>query len=205
MLQIATIEAPLNRPSLLGPAVGLVRRALALGLLRDRDRIDRLDLELLRGIASEASSAGIGRDAAIALLERGTPARLGNAISRLDDALAESPLPDRELAVLSETFDIDELAALIGVAPVSLRRYAAGARAVPDEVAARIHWLALVSADLAGAYNAIGVRRWYERPRTQLGGRSPRQLLGRDWSPEQLKVKRVRALATALAGAGGGT
>ena len=205
MIQIATIESPLDRPSLLGPAVGLVRRALALGLLRGRDRIERLDMDLLHGIAREASSAGIGRDAAIALLEPRTPARLGSAIARLDDALAESPLPDRELAQLGEVFDTDQLAALVGVAPVSLRRYAAGARTVPDVVAARIHWLALVTADLTGAYNALGVRRWFERPRTQLGGRSPRQQLSREWSPEQAKVRRVKALAAALAGAGGAT
>lgn len=203
MIQIATVEAPLNRPALLGPAVGLVRRALALGLLRDRERVDRLDMDLLRGIAREASSAGIGHDAAIALLELPTPTRLGNAIARLDDALSGSALPDRELAQLNEVFDIDQLAGLVGTSAVSLRRYGAGTRSVPDPIAVRIHWLALVASDLAGAYNPIGIRRWFERPRTQLGGRSPRTLLGREWSPYQPRVQRVRQLAAALAGAGG--
>jgi hypothetical protein len=74
---------------------------------------------------------------------------------------------------------------------------------VPDAVAARIHWLALVSSDLAGAYNALGIRRWFDRPRTQLDGKSPRQLLGRGWNPDGAKAERVRALAAALAGPGG--
>jgi hypothetical protein len=205
MIRIATIEAPLNRPSLLGPAVALVRRALAVGLLRDRPLIERLDLELLRGIAREASQAGIGQDAALELLEHRTPARLGRAIDRLGHALEQSPLPERELAQLLDVFEVDELATLIGTAPVSVRRYAGGARSVPDAVAARVHWLALVSADLAGAYNRLGIRRWFERPRSQLAGRSPRQALRRGWSPDDSPAQQVRELAAALAGPGGAT
>ncbi|HWH37341.1 MAG TPA: hypothetical protein VNT28_06145 [Candidatus Limnocylindrales bacterium] len=202
LIRIASVEAPLNRPALLGPAVGLVRRALAVGLLRDRELVERLDMELLRGIAREASLAGIGQDAAIELLERPGPARLGRAIGRLGEALAESPLPERELAQLADVLDLDDLGELVGASPVSLRRYAAGTRAVPDAIAGRIHWLALVTADLAGAYNRLGIRRWFDRPRSQLDGRSPRQLLGRDWHADQPRVERVRQLAAALAGPG---
>lgn len=205
MIQIGTIQAPLNRPALLGPAVGLVRRALALGLLRDRPLVDTLDLELLRGIAREASAAGIGHDAALELLGQPTIARLGALIGRLDEALTSSPLPDREFVELLQIFDADQLADLIGTSAVSLRRYIAGSRSVPDGIAARLHWLALVTADLAGAYNPIGIRRWFERPRSQLDGRAPRELLGRDWDPDDEPVEDVRRLAAALTGAGGAT
>jgi hypothetical protein len=112
-------------------------------------------------------------------------------------------MPERELKVLLEVFDVDLLATLLDTSAVSLRRYITGARTVPDAVAARIHWLALVSSDLAGAYNALGIRRWFDRPRTQLDGKSPRQLLGRGWNPDGAKAERVRALAAALAGPGG--
>jgi hypothetical protein len=205
VIHIATIDAPLSRPSLLGPAVGLVRRALALGLLGGREEVTRLDLDLLRGIAREASAAGIGQDAALELLAQPTPARLGSLIGRLDDALVASPLPERELAQLSAVFDTDVLAALAGTSPVSLRRYAAGSRTVPDAIAARLHWLALVASDLAGSYNPVGIRRWFERPRTQLGGESPREVLGEGWDPYDPRVDQVRALAEALTGAGGAT
>lgn len=205
MIQIDAVDAPLNRPSLLGPAVGLVRRALALGLLRDRQEVRRLDLELLRGIAREASAEGIGHDAALDLLGGRTPVRLGRAIGRLDEALRSSPLPAREFHQLLEIFDVDQLAALIGASAVSLRRYVAGRRAVPDEIAARVHWLALVASDLAGAYNQIGMRRWFDRPRTGLDGRTPRQVLRRGWQPDDPDVERARLLAAALAGAGGAT
>lgn len=205
VIQIDAIDAPLNRPGLLGPAVGLVRRAMALGLLRDRREVHRLDLELLRGIARAASAEGIGHDAALDLLGQGTPSRLGRAIGRLDEALRASPLPAREFRQLFEIFDVDQLARLIGTSPVSLRRYAAGTRAVPDQVAARVHWLALVVSDLAGAYNQIGVRRWFERPRSQLDGRSPRDVLGNGWQPDDEDVEAARLLAAALAGAGSAT
>jgi hypothetical protein len=203
VIRIASIDAPLNTAGLRGPALDLVRRALAVGLLRDRPLIGKLDLDLLRGIAREASDAGVGRDAALELLGKPSARHLGSVIGRLEDALASSPMPERELSVLLEVFDVDQLATLLDTSAVSLRRYSAGTRTVPDAVAARIHWLALVSSDLAGAYNALGIRRWFDRPRTTLDGKSPRQLLGRGWDPDSAKVDRVRALAAALAGPGG--
>lgn len=205
MIRIASIDAPLNTAGLRGPALDLVRRALAVGLLRDRPLIGKLDLDLLRGIAREASAAGVGRDAALELLGKPSPRHLGSVIERLDEALASSPMPERELAVLLDVFDIDQLAALLDTSAVSLRRYVAGTRTVPDALAARIHWLALVSSDLAGAYNALGIRRWFDRPRTQLDGKSPRQLLGRGWDADDPRADRVRALAAALAGPAGAT
>ncbi|MDP8905271.1 MAG: hypothetical protein M3N29_08140, partial [Chloroflexota bacterium] len=93
----------------------------------------------------------------------------------------------------------------VGTSPVSLRRYIAGTRAVPDAVAARAHWLAMLVADLAGAYNSLGIRRWFDRPRSHLGARSPREVLGRNWDPDDPSVQAVRDLAAALAGAGGAT
>ena len=202
-IRISTVEAPLDRPTLVDPAIRLLRRALALGLLGDNERVDRLDLELVRRIAREASAAGIGQDAAVALLHGDSGAnRLAALIERLDDSLTESPLPDREVPELLRVFDREHLALLTGTSGVSLGRYLAGSRKWPDELATRIHWLALVLSDLAGAYNDFGVRRWFERERTQLDGRSPRQVLGTEWDPASPDVERVRRLAASLAGVG---
>jgi hypothetical protein len=205
LVQIRSVDAPLNHQTLIGPALGLVRRALAAGLLRDGGTIDTLDLELVQTIAREASSAGIGQDAAAEILGRPTPARLGALIGRLDDALMDSPLPERELGELTRVLGADLLAALVGISPVSLRRYAARSRSVPDLVAARVHMLALVVADLGGAYNDVGIRRWFERQRTQLGGKSPRQVLRGTWTPDDPTAQRVRGLAGELVGPGAAT
>jgi hypothetical protein len=205
-IQIVSVDAPLTRQSLLARAFGLVLHATAVGLLSGRERIDRLDLDLLRDIARSAAAAGIGRDAALGMLENDlSPARLATLIERLDEALIGSPLPDRELRQLRQTFELDQLARLLGTSEVSLRRYLAGSRDVPDAVAARAHWLALVVADLGGAYNQIGVRRWFERPRAQLDGRSPREALGANWTPDGAPATSIQDLAAALVGPGAAT
>jgi hypothetical protein len=205
LLQITSVVAPLNRPSLLAVATGLVRRALGLGLLADRERIDRLDLELIRSIAREASKAGVGQDTALALLEAkpSAPARLRSLIARLEGQLVESPVPQRELRELARIYEPADLASLLGTSPASLRRYAAASRTVPDPVAARVHFVALVTSDLAGSYNEFGLRRWWGRPRTALGGRSPRDVLAGAWDPDSKDARIVAELARALTGGAG--
>ena len=183
----------------------LVRRAAALGLLRDRS-IRQLDMPLVQSIAREASEHGIGQDVSVALLaKRIGPTRLEGLLGRLDRSLEDSSIPDREAAELLGVFGREGLAELLGTSQVSLGRYLGGSRAWPDDVAARLHWLALVVGDLRGGYNEFGVRRWFERPRPQLRGRSPRQLLGPKWNPDSRPATRVRDLAAALAGPGAAT
>jgi uncharacterized protein (DUF2384 family) len=107
-------------------------------------------------------------------------------------------MPRDELERLTATLDLDSIGRIVGTSPVSLRRYLSGSREAPDDVAGRIHWLALTAHDLLGAYNAIGVRRWFERPRSRLGDRSPLEVLGGDWDPDDPDVMEVQALASAL-------
>jgi hypothetical protein len=183
----------------------LVRRAAALGLLPDRP-IRELDLPLVRSIAQESSKHGVGQDVSVALLaKRIGRSRLEGLIGSLDRSLEDSSIPDREAAELLGVFGRDGLAELLGTSQVSLGRYLNRSRAWPDEVAARLHWLALVVGDLRGGYNEFGVRRWFERPRPQLRGRSPRQVLGAKWAPDSRTAARVRELAAALAGPGAAT
>ncbi len=203
-VRITSVDARLDRPGLVAASMGLVRRAVGMGLLSGRDPIERLDVDLVRAIAREASTAGVGQDAAVALLQGGdrVPAGLATLIGRLDGALVDSPMPDREIHELLRVYDHDGLASLTGTSVASLRRYAAGTRAVPDAVAARIHFVALVTSDLAGSYNEFGLRRWWERPREPLGGRAPRAALGAEWSPDGPEAVAVAGLAAALAGDG---
>ena len=99
---------------------------------------------------------------------------------------------------VSRVFDAESLAPLLGISVSSLRRYQAGTRATPDDVAARLHFLALVISDLAGAYNEIGVRRWFHRERSLLDDKTPGALLSGDWNPEDEGPQRVRDLARSL-------
>ena len=205
-IRIRSVSAPFDRPLLLGPAIDLVRRADAVGLLPGTDPVERLDMALVRRVAEEASAVGVGLSAAVGILGRpGTDERLASLLRQLDEAMSASPLPEQELRVLAAVFDVDSLARLSGASAVSLRRYTSGARRVPDAVAERLHWLALVVGDLLGAYNAVGVRRWFERARTPLDGRRPSDILRGDWRCDDPGVDRVRLMAAALAGAGSAT
>ncbi len=56
----------------------------------------------------------------------------------------------------------------------------------------------VVVGDLAGSYNEVGIRRWFQRKRTLLDGRSPAALLKRNWDPDDEGPRRVRALARSL-------
>ena len=65
-------------------------------------------------------------------------------------------------------------------------------------IAARLHFLALLVGDLAGSYNDIGVRRWFQRQRTRLDGRAPADLLTGEWDPDDPGARRVREVAREL-------
>ena len=119
-------------------------------------------------------------------------------IERVNEALGESPVPASEWPALERVLGVDLLARLLGIATVSLRRYVSGARKTPDDVAVRLHALALMVGDLAGAYNDAGVRRWFVRPRTALENRAPADVLTSGWQPDDREARQVRGLANAL-------
>ena len=121
-------------------------------------------------------------------------------LEKIQGALGETQVPTTEWPALQEVLGAELLASLVGISASSVRRYLADARATPDAVAVRLHFLALVVADLAGAYNDIGVRRWFGRPRKRLGGSSPAHLLVGCWWPDEEGPSRVRELAASLAG-----
>ena len=123
---------------------------------------------------------------------------MAGALRELHLALEGSPAPAFEWPAMTELFGAERLSALVGVSLASQRRYAAAERSTPDVVAARLHLLARIVAELRGAYSEVGVRRWFERPRSTLGGRSPDAVLRKDWDPDGRDAHRVLALARSL-------
>lgn len=109
-----------------------------------------------------------------------------------------SPVPDREWRAVARILGLESMAQLMGISASSARRYFAGTRTTPDAVAARLHFLAFVVGDLAGAYNDVGVRCWFHRPRKLLNGNTPARLLDGDWGPDDDGPRQVRELAAAL-------
>lgn len=174
------------------------RRAEAMGIVDPG--IAGLDPDVIRRFAGKVRSAGIATSAADVLRNVEHPSRQDVAalLEMIVAALEASPVPRFEWKGMARVFPIDDLAALLGVSVSSLKRYEGGDRETPDDVAARLHFLALVVGDLAGSYNDIGIRRWFQRKRTQLDGRSPAAMLAGDWDPDEAGPQRVRQLARNL-------
>jgi hypothetical protein len=192
--------------------MALATRSFAMGVVGD-DPLTALDAKALQRLVGGLNRAKLLRHARVDLapllrdgpehLDSATAAMMQAEVGKLIEVLEESPAPASEWARMREIFGDEMLSEFLGTSTASIRRYASGSRETAQPVAERLHWLAMVVSDLAGAYNAYGMRRWFERPRTQLDGRSPRQLLGKAWSVDDESAKRVRALAAALSGAQG--
>jgi hypothetical protein len=189
---------PLEQPELARKAAVTTVRASAMGLVPREEAMASQDLASLRRVLARIGEAGIGtavvKEAAVTY----EADRLLALLDEVDEALAQSPVPAREWPELERVLDPPLLARLLGISASSLRRYGSGARHTPDDVAARLHFLALVVGDLAGSYNEVGIRRWFERPRSLLGGEPPAKRLEGDWDPDDEGPARVRALAAAL-------
>lgn len=156
---------------------------------------------VLESILHTARNAGIGRALTVPA-DTTDESRWQEFGDGLIDALEESPVPGTEWVGLERVLGAELLANLVGVSGSSLHRYATGARLTPDDVAARLHHIALVVGDLTGSYNDIGARRWFSRPRTQLRGQAPEALLQGAWDPHDEGPAQVRQLAASLLGAG---
>jgi hypothetical protein len=151
-------------------------------------------------LVSRVRRAGIATAAADELhnVEAPNASEVAALLETLIKALEASPVPQFEWASLGRVFAAEDLSALINVSVSSLKRYQSGDRDTPDDVAARLHFLALVVGDLSGSYNDIGVRRWFQRKRTLLDGRAPAALLKGSWDPDDEGPLRVRELAREL-------
>ena len=178
----------------------MLTRAEAMGLLPPQETIERLDMTVFRRLAEGIAQAGIGNGllADLAASSGPNPRQLSVTLRKLNEALDASPTPACEWAGVNRVLGGGGLAALLGVSSSSVRRYLSGSRETPDGIAARLHFLALVIGDLAGAHNDFGIRRWFQRPRKLLGSRSPAQLLDGTWQPEDPDPQRVRDLAASL-------
>lgn len=160
----------------------------------------KLDLGLARRSLRVLAGHGIGTGA-VPRMDLMRPERLRDVLSAACRSIEESPHPDTEWTRVLELWSPEELAAMLGASAPSVRRYASGERTTPDDVAERLHFIALVAGDLVGSYNAIGVRNWFRRPRPPLSGKDPARVFRGKWKPHDELPRKVRELARSLADA----
>ena len=197
-LQIQSVRPPFDEPDLASAAVAALSRADAMGLLSRQ--ITCLDDSAMQGLKQGMAEAGIGRTLLPNLHQQpcSDPIPLSTLLNKISEALDQSPAPAHEWRTLHDVLNLDLLTRLLGVSQSSARRYLSGSRNTPDAVAGRLHFLAFIVGDLAGAYNNIGVRRWFDRKRSRLNGSTPAQTLGANWSPDDDGPRRVQELSRAL-------
>ena len=193
-----SIHSPFDDPRVMSAAIEALSRADAMGLLHGESI--GLDDAAMQGLERGLADAGIGRGLASELHASSSadPERLSVLLRKISVALNESPVPEREWQAVERVLGLESMAQLLGISTSSARRYFAGTRTTPDAVAARLHFLAFVVGDLAGAYNDVGIRRWFHRPRKMLDGSTPARLLDGDWEPDDAGPRQVRDLAAAL-------
>ncbi|MBI4635656.1 MAG: hypothetical protein HY727_04845 [Candidatus Rokubacteria bacterium] len=203
MLRIRSVGKPFTTPSLAVKGAAALARADAMGLFPERELTVTLDANTFGRLAARLGRAGIGGVVVPMLTSQtlvGESKLLEQYLDQLTEALEASPVPASEWKQLVRILGVDMLERLLGISAPSIRRYARTIRNTPDDVAGRLHWLALIVGALAGAYNEIGIRQWFDRKRVQLDGRTPSQLLMGGWKPEDPGPQRVRSLAHSLAG-----
>lgn len=179
-------------PQLAAALVRLLTRVEAMGLIEPSIEINATRFEQVFH-ALEAARIGISQVEYEKVAS--DPKR---AVDVLTLELEGSPVPQSTWAHLSALLGLKPVALLVGVSDASARRYLSGARTTPDDVAFRLHILAMIVADLAGSYNAYGIRRWFSRPRSALRGMAPSEILRGRWDPDDDDVRTIRDLAAAL-------
>jgi hypothetical protein len=207
-VRIESIAEPIaDSPEAVRWAIKSVFRAALMDLLPEdveQSRVVVLDTNFLLDFADVVGDAGIGQtillDLNSALIKKASSKQIGDALRSLWQALDESPYPEGEWGGVRERLSDEQLADLLQISTSSLRRYATGARETPDEVAWRLHALTRIIAALSGSYNDYGIRRWFERPRTQIDGRAPSEFFREAETEDDERLRAVVDLAEALVG-----
>lgn len=200
-LQFTAVAPPLDSPGVGTLAARILSYAAVMDLLEGLAAGRTLDQETLLGGAQRVAAAtGAGGTTIVKLHERGAkePGRLRELLAELYEQLEESPAPDLEWRHVSRVLGAPLLTDLLNISTSSLERYASGERKTPDDVADRLHFLALRLSDLAGAYNPFGIRRWFDRPRSLLSGRTPRQVLIAGWTSDSEQAQAIKRLTSSL-------
>lgn len=200
-IRIESVSPPFAEPGTAAAAARVIAFAGTTGLLKDVV-VNKLDQATWNRVIERFRDVGVARFRAFADLRE--PLARGRSLSQsiedIYDAIEASPMPRPEWKSMRELLKDDLLAKLLGVSRQSIVRYAQAERATPQDVAERLHVIALIASDLAGSYNEFGIRRWFERPRAQLGGKSPAAILRGEWKPDGEQPRKVRQLAAFLSG-----
>ncbi len=197
-IQIRSVSAPFDRPALGVRSVRVLGLAEAMGLLKLSSPMSHLDLDVLRSTLVNFLEAGIGIVPIAELAQNNSAEDLPRILDEIYESLEGSPNPDTEWLSISAVLGRELLLKLLDISNSSIERYIDQKRPTPDSIAVKLHTLARIIAHLSGAYNDIGIRRWFERPRSQLNGSSPADLLTGEWQDNPEIIESILGLAARI-------
>ena len=203
-LRIESVSEPFDEPASAATVLQLFARAETMGLIPEtiaRQDAITIDHLTVRRLLKHLREAGLASASSLRL-PGAQPDEVSLVLLEALDALDASPYPQGEWDVLREIVGDRLLARMLRVSESSIRRYTAGGRRTPDEVAWRLHAIGGIVSALRGSYNEYGVRRWFDRPRSALDGRTPADVIATTGSEDEEGFERVVALADELVGAG---
>jgi len=203
-LRIESVSEPFDEPASAATVLQLFARAETMGLIPEtiaRQDAITIDHLTVRRLLKHLREAGLASASSLRL-PGAQPDEVSLVLLEALDALDASPYPQGEWDVLREIVGDRLLARMLRVSESSIRRYTAGGRRTPDEVAWRLHAIGGIVSALRGSYNEYGVRRWFDRPRSALDGRTPADVIATTGREDEEGFERVVALADELVGAG---
>jgi len=203
-LRIESVSDPFDAPESAATALQLFARAETMGLIPDaiaRQDSITIDRVTVQRLLKRLREAGVASASSVRLPTAGAE-NLGLVLERALEALDASPYPPGEWEALREIVGDRLLARMLRISESSIRRYTAGGRRTPDDIAWRLHAIGGVVSALRGSYNEYGVRRWFDRRRTALEGRTPADVIADAESEDDEGFRRVVELACELLGAG---
>ena len=131
-----------------------------------------------------------------------------NVETKKDEVIQDAPAP-----ALTESFRVEAiehklhrlrnilgeglLHSLTGYPPEGLKAAALHAN---DSLCERVVFLDRIAYFLSGSYNSEGIRRWFERPRSELNHQSPAEVLATNWTPSDPAATKLLQLALGLQG-----
>lgn len=197
MLRFRSAEDPFSDAAVAGKAARLLALAETTGAWQPNRVVTILDRSVFSEALEQLAERGVATAAPLDWVYRAKDgaSEFAAFIDSVQEAVAQSPLPDLELPKLDREFGTERTAHLVGAGFSSLRRYITGERVAPDAVANRAHYVVRIVSDLAGSYNDQGVVRWFQRRSRRLDGQSPEEVLSGDWDPDSDGARAVFELA----------
>jgi len=210
-VHIDSIERELDSSTVAPLAFKLLAKAQTMGFMPSgaSERV-KLNRRLLVRIAHVLESDGVAIESGARLRQlsagrsedeaEGT-AEWERALQEILEAVAASPRPHGEWQPARDLLGDELLARVLGgISISSLRRYAAGTRTTPDDIAWRLHVVATVLSSILGSYNDYGVRRWFDRRRSRLNGATPAEAIAQAQNESDELLQTTLALADQLTG-----